>query len=148
MSKESNQMDKFNFFLGTWKLDYKIPKSRFSSESAGEGEGSFKKILNDQYVTFDYHTKISNNESSAHAIFVWDKKIENYRYWWYEDSGNFLEATCNFIDENTLCLNWHNSLLIQTFQKKEDGKVILQMKYPLNEKEYELILKVVFTRID
>jgi hypothetical protein len=27
---ELNPMDKFNFLLGTWKLEYKVPKSHFS----------------------------------------------------------------------------------------------------------------------
>jgi hypothetical protein len=66
--------------------------------------------------------------------------------WWFEDSGEFMEATCNFLNETTLCLNWHNSLLVQTFQLIENGKMILQMKYPSNQNDYEVVLKVVFTK--
>ncbi|MGE5861792.1 MAG: hypothetical protein ACM34J_14600, partial [Ignavibacteria bacterium] len=66
--------------------------------------------------------------------------------WWFEDSGAFMEASCNFIEENTLCLNWHDSLLVQTFRRIDEGKINLQMKYPRNENEYELILEVVLTR--
>ena len=58
-----------------------------------------------------------------------------------------MKATCDFINENTLCLNWHNSLLVQTFRKTEDGKIILQMKNPSIKNGYELILKVIFTKI-
>jgi len=147
MSNEKNPMDRFNFFLGTWKLEYKVPKSRFSDEDRGEGEGSFKLILNGRYVTFDYHAKLSKGEGSAHAIFGWDEKRKIYRYWWYEDSGEFMEASCNFIDDNTLCLNWHDSLLVQTFQLKGDGKLILQMRYPLNANDYEVILEVSNTKV-
>lgn len=146
MSEEINPMDKFNFLLGTWKLEYQVPKSQFSEYDSGEGEGEFKRILNNQYVTFDYYAKLSKGEGAAHAIFVWDKRSNIYRYWWFEDSGEFMEATCNFLNETTLCLNWHDSLLVQTFQLIENGKMILQMRYPSNQNDYEVVLKVVFTK--
>lgn len=146
MSEQINPMDKFDFLLGTWKLEYKVPKSNFSDADSGEGEGEFKRVLNDRYVTFDYHSKLSGGEGAAHAIFVWDEKNKIYRYWWFEDSGAFMEATCNFIDENTLCLNWHNSLFVHTFSKEENGKIILQMRYPSNKKDYELVLEVVLIK--
>ncbi|MCJ7552266.1 MAG: hypothetical protein MUO34_00150 [Ignavibacteriaceae bacterium] len=146
MSEELNPMDKFNFLLGTWKLHYKVPKSHFSDVDIGEGEGEFKRILNNQYVTFDYSAKLSNSEGAAYAIFAWDEKSQIYRYWWFEDSGEFMKATCNFINENTLCLNWHNSLLVQTFSRIENGNILLEMRYPSNKNDYEIILEVVFTK--
>ena len=147
MSNELNPMDKFNFLLGPWKLESKVPKSQFSDYDTGEGKGEFKRILNNRYVTFDYHANLSKDEGAAHAIFAWDKRSEIYRFWWFEDSGEFDKATCNFVNENTLCLNWHNSLLVQTFSQMEDGKILLEMKQPLNKNEYELILEVLFTKI-
>lgn len=81
MSEQINPMDKFDFLLGTWKLEYKVPKSNFSDADSGEGEGEFKRVLNDRYVTFDYHSKLSGGEGAAHAIFVWDEKTK------YIDTG-------------------------------------------------------------
>jgi len=147
MNTELNPMDKFNFLIGTWVLEYKVPKSRFSIEDTGKGEGSFRRILNDQYVAFDYYAKLSKSERAAHAIFAWDDKNKIYRYWWFEDSGMFMKADCYFTDDNTILLNWHNSLLIQTFKRIEDGKKIeLQMKYPINKNDYEIVLEVLFTK--
>jgi hypothetical protein len=146
MEKELNPMDKFHFLLGTWKMEYKIPKSKNIIEDIGGGEGIFKGILNNRYVTFDYKVKLTTSDAAAHAIFAWDEKSKIYRYSWFEDSGEFMKATCNFINEHTLCLNWHNSLLVQTFHRIEDGKIILQMKNPLNKNDYEIILEVVFTK--
>lgn len=146
MGEEINPMDKFNFLLGAWKLEYQVPKSLFSESDSGEGEGEFKRILNNQYVTFDYYAKLSKGQGATHAIFGWDKRSNNYRYWWFEDSGEFMEATCNFLNETTLYLNWHNSLLVQTFQLTENGKIVLQMKYPANQNNYEVVLEVVFTK--
>ena len=146
VGEESNPMDKFNFLLGSWKLEYKVPKSIFSEADTGTGEGEFKRILNDQYVTFNYQAKLTQGEGAAHALFAWDEKSKIYRYWWFENSGAFMEATCNFINENTLCLNWHNSILVQTFKKVEDGKVILQMSYPSDKNGYELVLEVILTK--
>ena len=146
--KATSAMDKFNFLLGPWKLEYNVPESQFSPGDHGEGKGEFKRILNNKYVTFDYISKLSQGEGAAHAIFAWDEKSKIYRYWWFEDSGEFMQATCNFIDEDTLALNWHNSLLIQTFNKVNDKKIILKMKYPLNKDEYKLVLEVLFTNIN
>ena len=146
MNERPNPINKFNFLLDRWNLEYRVPKSQFGEEDYGSGEGDFKRILNDRYVTFDYHAKLTSGEGSAHALFAWDEKSKIYRYWWFEDSGAFMEATCNFLDENTLCLNWHNSLFVQTFSKEENGKIILQMRYPSNKKDYELVLEVIFTK--
>ena len=146
MSNELNPMDKFKFLLGRWKLEYKIPQSQFSIEDTGEGEGEFKSILNNQYMAFDYHAKLSVGEGAAHGIFAWDKKSKIYRYWWFEDSGEFNEATCNFIDDSTLCMNWYNSLFVQTFHQIEKGKVILEMRYPSGKDDYKTVLEVVLSK--
>jgi len=57
-----------------------------------------------------------------------------------------MQATCNFLDENTLCLNWHDSILVQTFSRTENGNVVLEMRYPKNKTDYELVLEVIFTK--
>ena len=89
---------------------------------------------------------INSEGGAAHAIFAWDEKSKIYRFWWFESSGNFDKATCNFIDNETLYLTWHDSLLIQTFRKVDSNKVILRMENPTSEGKYELILEVIFTR--
>lgn len=145
MKTETDPMEKFSFMLGTWNLEYRVPASRFSAEDKGAGEGVFSKILNDRFVTFDYHAKLSSYETAAHAIFSWDEKSQIYRFWWFEASGQFMKATCNFTDDTTVYLNWHDSLLIQSFHLLEDGKLVLQMKHPVSINEYEIILEVFFT---
>ncbi len=139
-------MNKFNFLLGNWDMEYQIFKSPLSDAVTGTGRGIFRKILEDQYVSFDYSTLIDGKKGQAHAIFVWDKKAELYRFWWFESSGSFMQATCQFVNDETLFLNWHDSLLIQTFQKIGPKKVILRMENPNSEGKYELIMEVLFTR--
>ena len=146
MNKEVSPMDKFDFLIGKWKLKYYVPKSFMSDEDTGEGTGEFKRILNNKYVSFDYSAKLSKGEGSAHAIFAWDNKLKLYKFWWFEDSGNYSAATCNFINDDTLCLNWHDSLLVQSFKKENSNKVILRMKYPTNENKHDLVLEVTFTK--
>jgi hypothetical protein len=138
----SGILDKFEFLIGEWNLEYQIPKSTFSDSGSDTGIGSFKKILNDNYVLFEYSTK---SGSEAKGIFAWDDKVKIYRYWWFENSGNFLSATCNFINDRTLSMNWHDTLLVQTFIKEGNDKVVLKMQYPA-KCGYELILEVIFTR--
>ena len=89
---------------------------------------------------------MSGQKAQAHAIFAWDEKTKVYRYWWFESSGNFLTATCNFVSDDILFLNWHDSLLKQTFKRISQNKVVLSMEHPNSEGEYELILEVIFTK--
>ena len=140
-------MKKFDSLLGEWDLEYRVPKTSFSEALTGSGTATFKRALKDQYVYFDYEATLSTgDQAQAHAIFAWDDKVKIYRYWWFEDSGNFLTATCSFVNDETLFLNWHDSLLIQTFTKAEPNKVILRMENPNSKGEYELVLEVIFSR--
>lgn len=139
-------MERFAFLLGNWNLEYRVPKSAFSKADTGSGSGTFKRVLNDNYVCFDYSCSLTTGEGEAHAIFAWDEKTKIYRFWWFESSGNFQTATCNFLKDETLYLNWHDTLLKQTFKKINQNKVVLRMEHPNSEKEYELILEVIFTR--
>ena len=140
-------MDKFDFLLGEWKLEYQVPKSRFSEAMIGSGVGTFKRALDDKYVFFDYRASVGGGpEGGAHGVFVWDEKAGFYRYWWFESSGVFMTATCNFVNDDTLFMNWHNSLLIQTFKKSGPDKVILSMEEPDAQGKHVPVLVVVFTR--
>lgn len=136
-------MDKFEFLLGDWNLDYHIPKSHLSEASTETGTGTFKKILDGRYVQFDYSTQ---SGGKAKGIFAWDEKMQLYRYWWFENSGSFLSATCSFINEGVLAMNWHNSVLYQTFTKQGFDKVILNMQYPAAKGGHSSVMEVVFTR--
>jgi hypothetical protein len=138
-----DKMNKFEFLLGDWDLEYRILKSIFGDAGTDFGTGSFKRALKDKYVFFDYST-ISGSE--AHGIFAWEDKTNLYKYWWFENSGNYLTASCNFIDDKTLSMNWHDTLLIQTFVKDGPDRVVLKMLYPIADGKYELVLEVIFTK--
>ena len=135
-------MEKFNFLIGDWLLKYTVPKSSLSEASTSEGEGTFKRTLKDKYVFFDYKSGLTPGPWEANGIFAKDDKHDIYRYWWFEDSGSFLTATCNFVNDTTLFMNWHDTLLIQTFELVEKDYVVLKMSQPVDEKNFELLLKV------
>ena len=140
---DSNAMNKFEFLLGSWNLEYRIPKSIFSEAGSDTGIGSFKRALNDKYVFFEYSTK---SGGEAKGIFAWDDKIKVYRFWWFENSGNYSAATCNFINDEVIAMNWHDSILVQTFVKDGPDKVILKMEYPSKKGGHDIVLEVLFTR--
>ncbi len=146
MSIQDNKMKKFEFLIGTWNLAYRVPKSQFSEPDSGTGTGTFQRALKDKYVYFDYESVLTRRSAKAHAIFIWDDKVQIYRYWWFEDSGSFQMATCYFINDETLFLNWHETSLIQTFTKVTADKVILRMEHPVAAEKFEVILEVIFTR--
>ena len=75
-------IEKFNFLLGNWNMEYNVPKSAFSEATSGTGEGAFKRALDDKYVFFDYSSVVSNEKGQAHGIFAWDEKVKIIRYWW------------------------------------------------------------------
>jgi hypothetical protein len=146
MTQQEASMEKFEFLLGDWDMEYRIPKSSMSKADTGTGSGTFRRFLGDKYVTFDYSCFLTTGQGQAHAIFAWDEKAKLYRFWWFENSGNFDQATCNFLSDKALFLNWHNSLYVQSFRAVGPDKVILRMEHPTLEREYELVMEVIFTR--
>lgn len=136
-------MKEFSFFLGQWDLDYKIPKSSFSEAGTDKGTGTFSSMLNNNFILFEYSTA---SGSEAKGIFARDSKAGIYRYWWFENSGNYLSASCNFINNDTLMMHWQDSLLVQTFKKCGDEKIILTMQQPSSQGNYETIMEVVMTK--
>ena len=146
MTKQENPMEKFEFLLGDWDMEYNIPKSSMSEAYTGTASGTFKRFMDDKYVTFDYSDSPAEGQGQAHGIFAWDQKAKLYRYWWFENSGNFDQATCSFLDDGALLMNWHGSLFVQSFRAVDPDKVILRMEHPTSEGEYELVMEVTFTR--
>ncbi len=146
-AQKEDKIAKFDSFIGKWELGYSVPESIFSKADKGSGTGEFKRELNDKYVVFNYSSLLTAGKASAHGIFAWDEKINAYRYWWFEDSGSFMTATCNFINENTLFMNWENSLLIQTFTVESPDKILLKMEYPSSEGKYLPVLEVILRRL-
>lgn len=140
---DPDAMNRFEFLLGDWDLEYRIPKSSRAEAGSDSGSGSFRRALNDHYVIFDYSTKAG---SGAHGVFAWDDRVKVYRYWWFENSGSFSTATCDFVDDGTLAMNWHDSLLVQTFAKHGPDKVVLRMQTRTAQGEFELLLEVILTR--
>jgi len=132
-------MDKFDFLIGTWHMEY--------TSHEGAGTGSFERALDGKYVLLDYSATSPTGEmGAAHGVFAWDPKFEVYRYWWFENSGSYSQATCSFINEKTLLMHWEDTLLNQTFQKTGPDKVELKMNQPNAKGDYNPILEVMFTK--
>jgi hypothetical protein len=141
MSDTPSEMLKFEFMLGNWDLEYEY------SGGSGSATGTLRRALGGRYVFFDYGGVLSTGEETgAHAVFAWDKSIGAYRYWWFEDSGQFACATCKFVNDDTLALNWHDSLLTQEFVKDGHDRMILRMKRPDSTGEVKTVLTVYFAR--
>jgi hypothetical protein len=57
-----------------------------------------------------------------------------------------MTATCRFVDDGILYLNWHESLLTQTFRKAGRNRVVLRMDHPDAKGKSITIMEVMFTR--
>jgi hypothetical protein len=136
-------MEKLGFLLGDWNLEYHIPESRLAGAGTDSGIGKFARTLDDSYVVFDYSTKTGG---AAHGLFAWDRKSSVLRYWWFENSGSFLTASCEFLDDGVLAMNWHDTVLVQTFTRTGLDTIVLTMRSPATDGSYELVLEVLMTR--
>jgi hypothetical protein len=140
-------MEKFEFLLGTWKMKYRIPKSGFSPAMTGSGTGTFRRALNGKLVFFDYSGSLSTGEKgAAHGVFAWDEKSKIHRYWWFENSGNFDAATCRFLNDGLLFMQWHGSLMSQTFAKTGPDSLVLRMRHPDSGGKQKTVMEVAFKR--
>jgi hypothetical protein len=139
----SEPMERLGFLLGQWNLEYHIPQSRLAQAGTDVGTGTFARALNDSYVVFDYSTGAGG---AAHGLFAWDQKVSVLKYFWFENSGSFQTASCQFLDDGVLAMNWHDTVLVQTFTKIDHNKILLHMSTPTAHGSYELVLEVMMTR--
>jgi hypothetical protein len=145
--EDFEMMEKFDFLLGTWKMEYRIPESEFSPAMTGSGSGTFRRALDDKYVYFNYSASFSRGDrAEAHGVFAWDDKSKIHRYWWFENSGNFDAATCRFLKDGLLFMNWHGSLMSQTFAKTGPDSLVLRMRHPDSGGKQKTVMEVAFIR--
>lgn len=128
-------------------MEYRIPESEFSPAITGSGSGTFRRILHGKYVFFDYSASFSTGDrAEAHGVLAWDEKWKIHRYWWFENLGNFDAATCRFLDDGLLFMNWHGSFLSQTFAKTGPDSLVLRMFSPDSRGGQKTVMEVPFTR--
>jgi len=138
-------MRALSFMVGEWGLDYTVTQHGHTTKTI-QGIGLLRYLFNATYLTFDYHMleKATREKiGEAHAIFAWDKKLGQYRYYWFESSGNFLQATGILQDDHTLALEWQDINCTQIFRRVNADAMYLEMQCP----EQELLLRVDFSRI-
>ena len=138
-------MRALSFLIGEWELDYTVTQNGHTTQTI-RGTGSLRFLFNATYLTFDYQMieKASGAMiAEAHGIFAWDEKAGQYRYFWFESSGSFHQATGALRDAHTLALEWQEIKCTQIFRRVSADAVYLEMRCP----EQDLLLRVDFTRI-
>ena len=68
MTTNEKAMEKFEFLLGDWDMEYRIPKSSVSEADTGTGSGTFKRFLDDKYVTFDYSCFLQQRDRRMQSL--------------------------------------------------------------------------------
>jgi hypothetical protein len=133
-----------SFMVGDWDLDYTVHQGgKIQNDLCGTG--SIKPIFDGVYLWFEYEIRNKQRgeiSGEARGIFAWDSKAEAYRYYWFENSGAFLNATAHLRDEHTLFILWHGVDCTQTFRRKSDDAMLLEMTCP----EQDLVLQVNMSR--
>jgi len=138
-------MRALSFMIGEWALDYTMTQHGQTTKTI-RGIGSLRYLFNATYITFDYRALQKDTGemiAEAHAIFAWDKKLGQYRYYWFESSGSFHQATGKLQDAHTLALEWHDIHCTQIFRRMSADAMYLEMRCP----EADLLLRVDFSRL-
>jgi len=138
-------MQALSFMVGDWELDYTVTQ-RGRTTKPIRGTGSLRYLFDATYLTFDYQMQQKDTGEmvgEAHALFAWDPKVGHYRYYWFESSGNFLEATGSLPDEHTLALEWQGVNCTQIFRRVSADAMYLEMQCP----DQDLVLRVDFSRV-
>ena len=145
MTSETSPMRALSFMIGEWGLDYTVTQHGHTTKTI-RGTGSIRYLFNAAYLIFDYRIfekATGDMIAEAHAIFAWDKKSGQYRYYWFEDSGNFHQATGVLRDAHTLALEWQEINCTQIFQRVGADAMYLEMRCPAQD----LLLRVDFARL-
>lgn len=134
-----------SFMVGEWELDYTVTQHGGTASTIC-GTGSIRRLFDGTYITFDYQVRQKETREKigeAHAIIAWDKKTGQYRYFWFENSGTFLQATGFLRDDQTLALEWQDVNCRQIFRRVDADAIYLEMQCP----DQDLILRVDFARM-
>jgi hypothetical protein len=130
--------------IGEWALDYTVTQHGKTTKTI-RGIGSLR-LLFDTYLTFDYRVFDKASEAmiaEAHALFAWDKAAGQYRYYWFESSGNLHQANAILQDADTLALEWRDINCTQVFRRVSADAMYLEMRCP----DQDLLLRVDFSRV-
>jgi len=144
-AKSDAPMRALSFMIGEWELDYTVTQNGRTTRTI-RGTGALRFLFNATYLNFDYQAieKASGaGIGEAHGIFAWDEKAGRYRYYWFESSGSFRQATGVLEDAHTLALEWQEIKCTQIFRSVSTDAMYLEMRCP----EQDLLLRVDFTRI-
>jgi len=134
-----------SFMVGEWELDYTVTRHGSTTRTIC-GTGSIRHLFDATYLIFDYvmqQKETREKIAEAHAIFTWDKKAGQYRYYWFESSGTFLQANGSLSDDHTLALEWQGVNCKQIFRRVDANAMYLEMHCP----DEDFTLRVDFTRV-
>ena len=145
MSTEAGApMRALSFMVGEWELDYTVTQHGCTTSTIC-GSGSLRYLFDATYLTFDYQMRQKDTGEmigEAHGVFAWDPKAGQYRYYWFESSGTFLQATGVLRDDRTLALEWQDVNCTQIFRQVSADAIYLEMHCP----DTDLLLRVDFSR--
>jgi hypothetical protein len=137
-------MRALSFMACEWELDYTATQ-RGQTTSTIRGTGVLWYVFGGTYLTFDYQMRQKDSGKStgeAHGIFVWEAKTQRDRYYRFESSGTFLQATGVLAGDHTLSLEWTGIDCTQMFRRVNDRALYLEMTCPTED----LLLRVDFLR--
>jgi len=92
------------FLVGAWEEKVTYPGETPEQKSEGGTGRWFARPLMGRFLQLNYDGVGPQGPYRAFGVLTYDREAQNYRMFWFDDSGGVGDYRGNFADENTLSL--------------------------------------------
>ncbi|MBI3663453.1 MAG: DUF1579 family protein [Acidobacteria bacterium] len=106
------------FLVGMWEEKVSYPAGS-PEQKAEEGTGRwFARPMMGRYLQFNYEGTGSVGPYRALGVLAYDREEQNFRLFWFDDTGGVGDYRGNFVDENTLSLEHRGKVDGRDFRER------------------------------
>jgi len=153
----SKELDILFRLAGRWRIEEDYPPTDKLPEGAkGKGTAEFKRSLEDSCIIGDYKSRSREMDTDVegHAIFGYDTRGGEYRYWWFDNYGNANSFTGKFNPrKNALIFTRKFSddpqdatMERHTFAFDKQDTVVFTMEFGTEPSDYDVMLTTTYLR--
>jgi hypothetical protein len=140
------------FLVGAWEEEITYP-GREAGADKGRGRWLARPDMG-RYLMFRYEGSGPEGDYRAMGILTRDAATQKYRMWWFDDSGNAGEYTGDFVDENTLVLEYRGQADGRLFRERISyrragpGEVHTKIEQAYGDEEFRVYLEATAKRTE
>lgn len=123
--KPSNELEKLETFIGEWiSEDIHYPMPWMSEGGKGKSRNIFRKALDGYCFLADFSSETPFGTIKGHGIWFFDSKQSKFKVQWYDNFANHLEGEGNFLDVNTLVIQYRYCMGGQDILERHTSKIV------------------------